>query len=107
MSKKILLREICHARSGDKGNAINVGVVCYKMEDYPLVRELLTVSRVSEYFGDWIEGPVERYELPKIGALNFVLHGALGGGVSRSARADGHGKSFGTIILGMELEIPG
>ena len=99
------LFEIAHARSGDKGDRLNIGVIAREPEHYPaLVREL-TAERVRIWFGDWCQGPVERFELPNLGALNFVLHGALDGGALRSLRLDRQGKSYAFALLRMEIEV--
>ncbi|MGL4291860.1 MAG: AtuA-related protein, partial [Phreatobacter sp.] len=88
------LRDLAHARSGDKGNISNIAVFAYDAADYPLLALHLTAARVAAHFSDILQGPVERYELPQLQALNFVLHGALGGGVTRSLALDAHGKSL-------------
>src|SRR5688572_29583694 len=103
---KVVLWEIAHARSGDKGDRCNIGVIARSPEHYPaLVREL-TAERVRDYFGDWCRGRVERFELPNLAALNFVLHGALDGGALRSLRLDRQGKTYGFALMRMEIEIP-
>ncbi|MGB9859900.1 MAG: AtuA-related protein [Moorellaceae bacterium] len=98
------LREIAHSRAGDKGNICNVSVICYDPKDYEKVKSQVTAERVKEFFGEIVEGEVVRYELPLIAALNFVMHGALGGGVTRSLRIDAHGKSLSSAILELEIE---
>jgi hypothetical protein len=103
---KIQLVHLAHARSGDKGDTANVGVIAYELEHYPLLKEQLTVARVKEHFGSMVEGDVVRYELPNLGALNFLLHGALGGGGTLSLMNDAQGKVFSTAILRMEVEVP-
>jgi hypothetical protein len=104
---RALLSRIAHTRSGDKGDTCNIGVIAYDEKRYPdLVREV-TAERVKEYFGDLVKGKVERYELPNLGALNFLLHEALGGGGTVSLRTDAQGKTFGAGLLGMEIEIEG
>jgi hypothetical protein len=102
----MLLREIAHARAGDKGDVSNIAVIAYDAADYPLLEQLLTAERVRQHFAGIVTGEVLRYELPTLGALNFVLHGALGGGVTRSLALDAHGKSLGSALLGMELAVP-
>ena len=97
------LKEIAHSRSGDKGNISNISVIVYRMSDYEKVKEFVTADRVQEYFKDIVKGEVQRYELPKIGALNFVMHNALGGGVTRSLTIDRHGKSLSSALLDMEI----
>jgi hypothetical protein len=101
----VKLRAIAHSRTGDKGNASNISVIAYRDEDFPLLVEHVTAERVKAHFADIVHGEVTRYELPKIGALNFVLRDALGGGVTRSLALDAHGKSLSSAIL--DLEIPG
>jgi hypothetical protein len=98
------LREIAHSRTGDKGNTANISVIAYNPADYPLLEKHVTAQRVKAHFGGVVKGIVTRYELPGIGALNFVLHEALGGGVTRTLALDLHGKSLGSAIL--EMEIP-
>lgn len=97
------LREIAHSRTGDKGDLSTVSLIVYEMKDYVLIKEQVTEERVNELFSSMIEGPVVRYEIPSIGALNFVLHHALGGGVTRSLRLDKHGKTLGSYLLEMEV----
>jgi len=99
------LREIAHSRTGDKGNNATVSVIVYKQEDYDLVRELVTPGRVKNFLSGIVKGEVTRYELPGIGALNFVLHDALSGGVTRSLSLDIHGKSLSSVLLDMDLEV--
>jgi len=106
MPRLVKLRDVCHARSGDKGDTANIGVFVYDARHYPWLREQLTSDRVASYFRDVIAGPIERYELPKLGGLNFVLHRALGGGVSRSLMVDGHGKGYSSILLDMSVPAP-
>ncbi len=100
------LVELAHARSGDKGNAVNVGVIAYEPEHYPLLARAVTAERVQDHFGDMVEGRVIRYELPNLHALNFVLPGALGGGGTVSLMTDAQGKVFSTALLRMEVEVP-
>jgi len=100
----VKLREIAHARAGDKGRLVNVSVIAHRLEDFGHLETHVTAERVKEHFGDLVEGEVTRYVLPRIGALNFVLAGVRGGGVTRSLALDAHGKSFGSLIL--ELELP-
>jgi hypothetical protein len=106
MTDRIRLRQICHSRSGDKGDTVNIGIVVYDSTHYQWVKEHVTVEAVGMFLKNWASGPVERYELPNIGALNFVVHNALGGGVTRSLRIDGHGKGFSAILLEMEIKAP-
>lgn len=97
------LRDIAYSRSGDKGNISNVSVIAYDHADWDVLRSRVTVPLVAELFADIVEGPIRRYELPRLAALNFVMEGALDGGVSLSLRADPWGKSFESLILMAEL----
>lgn len=97
------LREIAHSRTGDKGDISNISVIVYRMEDYEWVRKQLTSERVRQWFDGIVQGDVIRYELPKLGALNFVMNKALGGGVTRTLAVDMHGKSLSSALLGIEL----
>ena len=103
---KIRLTELAHARSGDKGDTANVGVIALKPEWYPLLAKVLTRDRVAAHFRGVITGGVERYELPNLNALNFLLHGALGGGGTVSLKTDAQGKVFSTAMLRMVIEVP-
>ncbi len=103
---RVPLLELAHARSGDKGNTANVGVVAYDEEDYALLVEQLTADRVKAHFGPIVEGEVVRYELPNLHALNFLLHGALDGGGTVSLMTDAQGKVFSTAMLRITLEVP-
>jgi hypothetical protein len=102
---KVHLSEIAHTRSGDKGDTCNIGVIAKEDRFYPALVEQVTVERVKAHFGDRVHGAVERYELPNLGALNFLLHGALGGGGTVSLRVDAQGKTFGAALLSLEVEI--
>ena len=104
--KTIPLREVAHARSGDKGDTSNVGVIAYDEADYPLLRDQVTVERVRSLYGSLVLGEVTRYELPNIGALNFVLKGALQGGVTTSLALDPHGKTRSSLILDLPIDVP-
>lgn len=101
MSVKV--HELGHARAGDKGNTSNVSVVAYDDRAWTLLREQLTVERVMAAYAHVAKGPVTRYELPKLKALNFVIENALGGGVTISLAQDAHGKSLSYLMLGIEL----
>ena len=103
---KIRLVDIAHARSGDKGDTANVGVIALRPEWYALIARELTRERVQSHFEGIITGGVERYELPNLNALNFLLHGALDGGGTLSLKTDAQGKVFSTALLRMILEIP-
>lgn len=102
---KIQLYTIAHARSGDKGDTGNVGVIARKPEYYPLLVKYLTADRVKAHFAGICLGPVERFELPNIEALNFLLHQSLGGGGTKSLKNDAQGKTLSSVMLRMELEI--
>jgi hypothetical protein len=102
---KIQLLQIAHARSGDKGDTGNVGVIARKEEYYPILVKYLTVKKVKEHFRGICFGEVERFELPNLGALNFLLHQSLGGGGTQSLKNDAQGKTLSSIMLRMELEI--
>ncbi|MBP1610245.1 MAG: hypothetical protein H6Q04_2480 [Acidobacteria bacterium] len=97
------LREIAHSRAGDKGNTANISVIAYDPDKYPLLEKHVTAERVKERLKEIVQGDVVRYELPNIGALNFVMHKALGGGVTRTLAIDLHGKSLSAAILDMEM----
>jgi hypothetical protein len=97
------LRKIAHARAGDKGDTSNIAVIVYDLADYPRLEQFLTAERVKAHFGDMVQGVVRRYALPGIGAFNFVMQGALAGGVTRSLALDAHGKSLGFALLAMEI----
>ncbi len=99
------LIEIAHARSGDKGDMANIGLIARKQEYYPLLLREVTAERVKRHFGNRCRGRVERFELPNIGALNFLLHEALGGGGTLSLRADAQGKTLGAALLRMEVDL--
>lgn len=99
------LRELAHSRTGDKGNISNISVIAYKEEDYPLLVQQVTAEKVKAYFSEIVKGEVVRYELPKIGALNFVMYDALSGGVTRSLSIDIHGKSLSSALLNFEVDI--
>lgn len=98
------LRELAHARTGDKGNTSNISVIAYDPGDFAFLCEYVTAERVKAHFADIARGVVDRYELPGLGALNFVLHDALGGGVTRSLSLDAHGKSLSGCLL--EMDVP-
>ena len=106
MAKKVKLHDICWYRSGDKGDISNPGLIVYDQKNYPLIREKVTAKVVKEHFKAMVKGDVVRYELPQLGALNFVMHDALGGGMSHTLRVDIGGKSFSGILLDLEIDIP-
>ena len=99
-----IVRDIAHARAGDKGNTSNISVIAYDAKHYPLLLAQVTCARVKALFASVVEGEVVRYELPNIAALNFVMSGALGGGVTRSLALDAHGKSLSSALLDLEIE---
>ena len=105
-ARKVRLLEIAHARSGDKGDTANVGLIARKPAYYPLLVQQVTAARVARHFRGLITGKVERFELPNLRALNFLLHGALDGGGTISLKTDAQGKVFSTALLRMEIEIP-
>jgi hypothetical protein len=98
------LREIANSRTGDKGDISNISVIAFDGADYPFLEEHLTAERVAEHFKEILVGMVTRYELPNIGALNFVLTGMLAGGVTRSLALDAHGKTLSSALLDLPLE---
>jgi len=103
---KIRLLDIAHARSGDKGDTANVGVIALRDEWYPLLVRYVTRERVAEHFRDVIKGTVERFELPNLFALNFLLHGALGGGGTVTLRTDAQAKVYSSATLRMVIDVP-
>jgi hypothetical protein len=103
---KVRLLDIAHARSGDKGDTANVGVIALRPEWYPVIQRHVTLAAVQTHFKDVIDGPVERYELPNLNALNFLLHGALDGGGTLSLKTDAQGKVFSTAMLRLVLDVP-
>lgn len=98
------LRDLAHARSGDKGDVSNISVIAYSPAAYDRVRRALTPERVKAHLRDIVRGEVRRYDLPDLMALNFVLNGALGGGVTRSLALDAHGKCLSGLLLELDLE---
>ena len=102
---RLQLRYLAHARSGDKGDTANVGLIALEPEYYPVLKREVTVARVARHFKGMVSG-VERFELPNLNALNFLLHGALGGGGTISLKTDAQGKVYSTALLRMEIPIP-
>ena len=102
---KVQLIKLAHARSGDKGDTANVGLIALRDEFYPLLVREVTAARVKEHFKGICNGEVERFELSNLGALNFLLHESLGGGGTLSLMTDAQGKTFSTALLRMEIEI--
>ena len=106
MSRKVRLHELAHARAGDKGNTSNISVWVYDPGDYALVKSQLTAERVKQAFPKLFQGPVRIYELDHLHGLNFVLEDALEGGVNTSLGLDSHGKSWSSLLLGLEIDVP-
>lgn len=102
---KVQLTRLAHARSGDKGDTANVGLIALSDELYPILVREVTAERVKQHFKGVCHGEVERYELPNLGALNFLLHQSLGGGGTLSLMTDAQGKTFSTALLRMEVEV--
>jgi hypothetical protein len=100
------LHELAHSRTGDKGDTSDISVIAYRVDDYEFLRTHLTAARVRQHFADIAGGDVHRYELPQLGALKFVLHHALSGGVTRSLGLDAHGKCLGSCLLELQLPDP-
>ena len=103
---RIKLLKLAHARSGDKGDTANVGLIALREEFYPLLVREVTAERVKGHFRGIVHGDVERFELPNLGALNFLLHESLGGGGTLSLMTDAQGKTFSTALLRMEIDVP-
>jgi hypothetical protein len=101
---QIPLSRLAHTRSGDKGDTCNVGLIANDPRHYPVLLREVTAERVKRHFGDLVKGDVVRYELPNLGALNFLLHEALGGGGTVSLRTDAQGKTFGAALLSLQIE---
>jgi hypothetical protein len=106
MPHRVQLREIAHARSGDKGDTANVGLVALKPEYYPVLVEQVTADRVKRHFDGIVLGDVERFEIPNLHALNFLLHHALDGGGTMSLKTDAQGKTYSSALLRMEVDVP-
>lgn len=104
--RRVRLLDIAHARSGDKGDTANIGLIALRPQYFPLLDRYVTAARVAEHFRGVIRGDVVRFELPNLGALNFLLHGALGGGGTLSLKTDAQGKVFSTALLRMEIDVP-
>ncbi|MEN3930554.1 hypothetical protein WJT86_05685 [Microvirga sp. W0021] len=97
------LHDIAHSRTGDKGNTSNISLIAFDEKHYPLLVKYVTAEKVREFFSDIVKGEVTRIEVPNIGALNFIMQEALGGGVTRSLALDAHGKSLGSALMNMEI----
>jgi hypothetical protein len=104
--KTLPLYAIAHARSGDKGDGSNVGVLAYDDRGYEILKAWLTPERVKAHFGEIVRGRVDRYDLPNLRGLNFILHDSLGGGGSASLKTDAQGKTHGMALLRMTVEVP-
>ncbi len=102
---KVALVKLAHARSGDKGDTANVGIIALKDEYYPILVREVTAERVKKHFGEMVKGDVERFELPNLNALNFLLHGSLGGGGTLSLMTDAQGKTISTALLRMYIDV--
>jgi hypothetical protein len=103
---RIQLRELCGYRAGDKGDIADVAIFADDDETFAVIKQEVTASRVKEHFGAMVRGPVDRYEATNVRALNFVMHGALGGGGPSSLRADNLGKTLGGALVRMEIDVP-
>ena len=103
---KVQLVKLAHARSGDKGDTANIGLIALSDDIYPVLVREVTVERVKQHFKGICHGEIERFELPNLGALNFLLHESLGGGGTLSLMTDAQGKTFSTALLRMEIEVP-
>ena len=99
------LRNIAYSRSGDKGNRSTLSVIAYDIQHFPAIERALTAERVKQHYAGIVKGEVDRYVLPQLGALNFVLHSALGGGVTRSLCLDAHGKCLASAILSLDIDV--
>jgi len=99
----MLLNEVAHSRTGDKGNIVTISLIAYRQEDFPMLEREVTIKRVATHFQELIDGPVQRYSLPQLGALNFVLRRPLSNSVTRSLAVDAHGKCLGSALLAMEI----
>jgi len=104
--RRVPLYRVAHARSGDKGESSNVGLIAYDDRGYEIIREAVTAERVREHFAGIVRGDVDRYEIPNLRALNFILHDSLGGGGSASLKTDAQGKTHGMALLLLEIDVP-
>ncbi len=103
--KKVLLKDICHVRSGDKGDTANVGLIALNPKHYTVIEKYVTSATVKRHFAGICLGEVERFELPNLGALNFLLHQSLGGGGTLSLKTDAQGKTYGAALLRMTIDV--
>ncbi|MBS1803898.1 MAG: hypothetical protein JST28_11065 [Acidobacteria bacterium] len=99
----MLLQHLAHARTGDKGNIVTISLIAFRNDDFKVLEQHVSSERVAAHFSELIEGPVERYVLPQLGALNFVLHRPKSNSVTRSLALDAHGKCLGSALLSMEI----
>jgi hypothetical protein len=99
----MLLNQLAHTRTGDKGNIVTISLIAFRKDDFHLLEEKVTAARVADHFSELIEGPVQRYILPQLGALNFVLHRPVSHSVTRSLALDAHGKSLGSALLLLDI----
>ena len=102
----IKLREVAHSRTGEKGDSVNLAVIAYREEDYPILKEQVSVENVKKIFGPIVKGRIIRYEVPNIGALNFLMENALDGGRSRNLAFDESGKALSSLVYRMDIEVP-
>lgn len=98
------LWEIAHARTGDKGNISNISLIVHSINNFELIKEKVTIDRLKEWYGNQVKGEIIRYEIPQLGALNFVMYEALNGGVTNSTALDKHGKTLGAQLLNMTID---
>jgi len=103
--KTVMLKDLCYARSGDKGDISDIGLMAFNKENYEILKKKVTPERVKEHFGDMVKGEIKIYEMPNIDALEIVMYGALGGGATRTLRLDQTGKSMGQALLRMEIKV--
>jgi hypothetical protein len=99
----MLLHQLAHARTGDKGNIVTISLIAFRKDDFALLEQKVTAKRVAAHFAELLQGPVQRYTLPQLGALNFVLHRPIANSVTRSLALDAHGKCLGSALLALEI----
>ena len=99
----MILHQFAHARTGDKGNIVTISLIAFRKDDFPLLEQKVTAERVAAHFAELLQGPVQRYTLPQLGALNFVLHRPIANSVTRSLALDAHGKCLGSALLALEI----
>jgi hypothetical protein len=105
MAKRVRLSELCHVRSGDKGDISNIGLMATSDENYEIIKKKVTPERIKGHFKDWVKGRVEIYEMPNVNALEIVMYEALGGGATKTLRIDQTGKAMGNALLWMEIDL--